>query len=287
MVLNQEETNEPRKAPKTFAEQPTSQGNLYPQEVIRTKPQQSSGKNGYFSIMLILVLILNLGASYFMVTKFAPSITTVDVIAGQVNLNTEAINAESVGLNARLDNVINSMGLYAKKTDLSGYALNSTLSTYALASTVTGFMNQAQVEALIETARLSLQSDVLAAETAITELEALVAAIDLTPITQGYDVSVIPYVSGGNLSLGCSAQVERTVMFEITFIRTDGIGTPTLTAPLPVVTVSGTDSFTFTTPVTTVAAGDSVKYLTFTAVGGWIISVQVVNVAITSGGTVW
>ena len=282
-----EDNNQPRKEPRTFQEQPSNQGNLYPQEVIRARPQATGSKNGYFSVMLIMVMVINLVASYFIVTKFAPSITTVDVIAGQVNAQEELLNAKDSGLVARLENVINSLGNYAKKTDLTSYALNSTLSSYALASTVSGFMNQAQVEALIETARLSLQSDVLAAETAITELEALVAAIDLTPIAQNYEVSVLPTVVGGNLSLSCIAPVARTVAFEVTFIRNGGTGSPVLTLPAPISTVSGVDIFTFTTPVTTISVGNSSKSLAFTASGGWIITVKVVNVAITGTGTIW
>lgn len=274
-----EDNNQPRKEPKAFLEQPSSQGNLYPQEVVRARPQPTGSKNGYFSIMLIMVMILNLVASYFMVSKFAPSITTVDVIAGQVNAQEALLNTKDTGLVARLENVINSLGSYAKKTDLSGYALNSTVS---------GFITESHVAELIETAYITMQTDVTAATAAIAELEALVAEMDATtPVAQGYEVSVLPTVNGGNLSLACISPIARTVTFEITFIRSGGTGSPTLNTPSPISTVAGADIFTFMTPVTTIPIGNSVKLLTFTAVGGWIITVNVVNVAITGTSSVW
>ena len=273
-----EDNNQPRKEPKVFPEQPSSQGNLYPPEIIRSRPH-ATNKNSYFSVMLIMVMVINLVASYFIVTKFAPSITTVDVIAGQVNTQEALLNTEDTGLVARLENVINSLGSYAKKTDLSAFALNSTVS---------GFITESRVAELIETAYSTIQSDLAAATATITELESLVAAMDdLEPVAQGYDVSVLPTVIGGNLSLSCVSPIVRTVAFEITFIRSGGTGTPTLNTPAPISTVSGADIFTFVTPVTTIPVGNSAKQLTYTAVGGWVITVKVVNVAITGTSTIW
>jgi hypothetical protein len=219
-----ENRSEPRKEPVDM--QSEGHANLYPSDTPRQLNQSRSTQGGvsknYLAIITVMLLLLNAGASYFITTSFAPSITSVDVIAGMVNQHEATINAENTGLSARLENVINSLGNYAKKAELSAYALNSQLS---------GLISAEELNVKIAELKSLLETDIKAAEDAIKSLEDIVSQIqagNTGDTTDGLDASiqvqfgqyvVLPHGSTSEVLVPLRLIIENTTSANLKDIR--------------------------------------------------------------------
>lgn len=199
-------TNErqPRKEPIPIEEE-SSHSPLYPQDKPRVEryPQSPSngGKNSIAIIAVILLLIQG-GIGLFLYKTFSPTTTTMDVVIGQVNQLQESIDNTTDGLKVRLENLINSIGNYAKKTDLSAYALNSQLA---------GLVTLEELNTKLDELKVLLQTDIDAAMDAISELEDIIDGIGTdtnSPSTIDADIQVqfgeyivIPHGSTSEISV--------------------------------------------------------------------------------------
>lgn len=181
-----ENQEQPRKEPVDFR---TKQGSVYPEDYAPPRRSNGGTSKGYLSVLMVLLIVISGGLSYFITQTFAPSIQTVDVIAGQVNQHEQTLNNDESGLVKRLENVIASLGNYAKKTDLASYITSGQLSSYITSSQASTIM-----EGLIASAIAGLESDIEAAQTAIAELEELVASGGSETPVSGEIKSGIKYI---------------------------------------------------------------------------------------------
>ena len=219
-----ENKSEPRKEPVVI--QTEGHASLYPSDPPRQSNYNHSPQGGvsrsYLAIITVMLLLLNAGASYFITAKFAPSIASVDVITGMVNQHEETLNKASTGLLDRLENVINSLGNYAKKSDLSAYALNSQLS---------GMASVEELNAKIIELKTLLETDIKAAEDAIKSLEDIVDQIqagDTGGTTDGLDASiqvqfgqyvVLPHASTSEVLIPLRLILENTTSTNLKDVR--------------------------------------------------------------------
>ena len=158
------------------------------------KESSGEGKKKVNLSQILLPVVIALALSALIMFQYAPSKT---FLVSQVKVATDSAAALTTQLGSergRIDAIVNSMGTYAKKTELDTYAKASQLSGLATTSQLSGYATTAQKDAL---------------EAEIVALKARIAVLEAAGVADNTTVGIVTaeLKSWGDIAVGSNVTV--------------------------------------------------------------------------------